>query len=113
MGGVAGAYSGGGRRASPKMQALRRNRKRCDPEPEPRPQPQRRSGKTRSLYCSADFGVNLSWRIWRFTINLTPAVHWNFMDNFHIYSSTDEGGHAQDASVPMHFTMNFGLGFLF
>lgn len=69
--------------------------------------------KTRSLYCSADFGVNLSWRIWRFTINLTPAVHWNFLDNFHIYSSTDEGGRAQDASVPMHFTMNFGLGFLF
>ena len=69
--------------------------------------------KTRSLYGSADLGINLSWRIWRFTINMNPAIHWNFTDNYHIYSAYEGSLNHQDSSIPFLFSMNFGLGYLF
>ena len=69
--------------------------------------------KAHSLYCSADAGINLSWRIWRFTLNMTPAVHYNVTGNYHMYSVNEETVHPQDSPVRWFFGMNFGLGFLF
>ncbi len=69
--------------------------------------------KAHSLYCSADAGINLSWRIWRFTLNMTPAVHYNVTGNYHAYSANEETIHPQDRPVRWFFGMNFGLGYLF
>jgi len=69
--------------------------------------------KAGSLYCSADVGVNLSWRIWRFTLNMSPAFHWNFTGNYHIYSEREGIPYPQDTPVNWTFTLNMGLGWLF
>lgn len=69
--------------------------------------------KAGSLYCSADAGINFSWRIWRFTLNLTPVFHWNFTDNYRIYSANEDSVHPQDTPARWFFNLNFGLGFLF
>jgi len=62
-----------------------------------------KSGSLKGIYCTADAGVNLSWRIWRFTLNATPTFHYNITGNY------------TDQEVPFRwlFTMNFGLGLLF
>ena len=62
------------------------------------------------LFCSADAGVNLSWRLWRFTVNLTPSFHYNLTDNFRYY---DEDYYRGGQSVKWLFNLNFGLGFMF
>ena len=69
--------------------------------------------KAGSLFCSTDFGANFSWRIGRVTINFTPVVHWNFTENFHVYSAREDTVHPQDTPIYWHFNMNFGLGYLF
>lgn len=69
--------------------------------------------KNGSLYCSADAGLNFSWRIWRFTLNMTPSVHYNVTGNYHRYSANEATIHPQDAPVRWFFSMNFGLGYLF
>ena len=69
--------------------------------------------KSGSLYMSADAGINLSWRIWRFTINMTPAVHYNVTGNYHSYYANEEIVHQQDTPLRWLFSMNFGLGYLF
>ena len=69
--------------------------------------------KNGSLYCSADAGINLSWRIWRFTLNMTPEIHYNITGNYHMYSANDQTVHPQDTPVRWFFGMNFGLGYLF
>ena len=69
--------------------------------------------KNGNLFCSADLGVNISWRIWRFTINLTPVARWNFTGNYHVYSAYEDTVHPQDTPINWLFGMNFGLGYLF
>lgn len=65
------------------------------------------------LYCSADAGVNFSWRIWRFTINLTPVFRWNFTNNYRIYSAYEDTVYPQNTPVNWMFNLNFGLGYMF
>ena len=69
--------------------------------------------KSGSVYCSADAGINLSWRIWRFTLNMTPEVHYNITGNYHVYSANEQTVHPQDSPLRWFFGMNFGLGYLF
>lgn len=60
--------------------------------------------------CSADFGASVSWRIWRFTLDFTPAVHYLFTDNFRQYSSLEP---APDSPIRWHITLAGGLSFNF
>lgn len=69
--------------------------------------------KSGDLFCSADFGLNFSWRIWRFTLNMSPVVRWNFTGNYHVYSALEDTPHPQDTPINWLFNMNFGLGYLF
>ena len=69
--------------------------------------------KAGDFYCSADAGLSFSWRIWRFTLNISPVVHYNFTGNYHIYSNTESTVHPQDTPMPWLFSMNFGIGYLF
>ena len=69
--------------------------------------------KAGDFFCSADAGMNFTWRIWRFTINMSPVVHYNFSENFHIYSQNETTVHPQDTPIHWLFSMNFGLGYLF
>ena len=69
--------------------------------------------KAGDFYCSADAGLSFSWRIWRFTLNMTPTVHYNFTENFRIYSDNEATVHPQDTPIPWLFSMNFGIGYLF
>lgn len=69
--------------------------------------------KAGDFYCSADAGVNFSWRIWRFTINMSPVVHYNFTENYRIYSANESTVHPQNTPIRWLFSMNFGLGYLF
>ena len=69
--------------------------------------------KAGDFYCSADAGLSFSWRIWRFTLNMTPTVRYNFTDNFRIYSDNESTVYPQDTPIPWLFSMNFGIGYLF
>ena len=69
--------------------------------------------KAGDFYCSADAGLSFSWRIWRFTLNMSPVVHYNFTGNYHIYSNNEFTVHPQDTPIPWLFSMNFGIGYLF
>lgn len=69
--------------------------------------------KAGSFFCSADAGVNFSWRIWRITINMSPVVHYNFTENYRIFSQNESTVHPQDTPIRWLFSMNFGLGYLF
>lgn len=69
--------------------------------------------KSGSLYCSADVGLNFTWRIWRFTLNMSPVFRWNFTGNYHVYSALEDTVHPQDTPINWLFNMNFGIGYLF
>ena len=69
--------------------------------------------KAGDFYCSADAGLSFSWRIWRFTLNISPVVHYNFTGNYHIYSNNEFTVHPQDTPIRWLFSMNFGIGYLF
>ena len=68
------------------------------------------------FYCAAESGINITWRIWRLTLNLTPYFQWNFMNNYQMSSRN-----LSDPAAPVtyyktpnwYFGMNFSLGFLF
>lgn len=60
-------------------------------------------------FCvSADLGANLSYRIWRFTINLTPEFHYIITDSYRIYSKPDNG-YAETRPQRWQFSMLFSL----
>lgn len=68
------------------------------------------------FYCAAESGVNITWRIWRLTMNLTPYFQWNFMNNYQMSSRnlSDPAAPVTYYSTPnWYFGMNFGLGYLF
>ena len=45
-----------------------------------------------SRYClTADVGANLSYRIWRFCLNLNPELHYIITNSYNIYSKPDKG----------------------
>ena len=68
------------------------------------------------FYCAAESGINITWRIWRLTMNLTPYFQWNFMNNYQMSSRN-----LSDSTAPVtyyktpnwYFGMNFSLGYLF
>ena len=43
------------------------------------------------LCLSADVGADLSYRIWRFCLNLNPELHYIFTDSYEIFSKPDKG----------------------
>lgn len=45
-----------------------------------------------SRFClTADMGTNLSYRIWRFCLNLNPELHYIITNSYNLYSKPDKG----------------------
>ncbi|MBP5567528.1 MAG: hypothetical protein J6X57_08615 [Bacteroidales bacterium] len=68
------------------------------------------------FYCSAETGVNISWRIWRLTFNMAPYFQWNFLNNYQKTSRIlgDPSATVTSYKTPnWYFGMNFSLGYLF
>lgn len=54
--------------------------------------------------------MKLTYRIWRFTLSLTPGVHYSLTDNFRTWSSASD---RQTDPGRWYFSFTGGLGFLF
>ena len=61
---------------------------------------------------TADLGMRLSWRIWRFCLNFTPAFHYRVTNNHGIYTSSgyDAGSYFEPSRGFVSFTG--GLSFM-
>lgn len=70
-----------------------------------------------SFALTADLGAALTYRIWRFNLRLTPAVHYSLVNNYRDYFAEFRPNypaprvHTQD--LRWHFSFQFGLGYLF
>lgn len=66
---------------------------------------------------SADAGIGISVRIWRFDLSVIPAFHYFITDNYHEVKVTSSpiatGSHISDKSYPWQFSIQGGLGFSF
>jgi len=72
--------------------------------------------KMSSFMLTADAGFTLSWRIWRFTLNFSPAVHYLITDNCHDYyvqNIQGEGSKFRSDRIRWQFSFEGGLRFLF
>ena len=74
--------------------------------------------KPSSLSLSADAGLNICFRIWRFDLKLMPAFHYNITDNYRYH--IQEGVRGSDGvlvttikPIKWFFTFNGGLAFRF
>ena len=74
--------------------------------------------KPSSLSLSADAGLNICFRIWRFDLKLMPAFHYNITDNYRYH--IQEGVRGSDEvlgttikPIKWFFTVNGGLAFRF
>ncbi len=74
--------------------------------------------KPASLSLSADAGLDVSFRIWRFDIKLMPAFHYNITNNYRYH--IQEGTRGSDdvirytvKPIRWFFTFNGGLAFRF
>lgn len=64
----------------------------------------------RNRFClTADIGFKTSWRIWRFNMNMNPALHYSLTDNFRTirHDGTFSDPHRLQLSIV------FGIGFMF
>ena len=61
------------------------------------------------FYLTADIGLKTSWRVWRFNINMNPALHYSLTDNIRTknYNGTLSKPHRTQLSLV------FGLNFIF
>ena len=58
-------------------------------------------------FClTADLGVSLEYRIWRFYLNITPTVHCNVLKSFIIHNE----GPGYTTDVPYRWYVSIGLG---
>lgn len=57
-----------------------------------------------------DAEMKLTYRIWRFTLSLSPGVHYSLTDNFRTWSSASD---QQTDPGRWYFSFTGGLGFLF
>ena len=74
--------------------------------------------KTSSFSLSADAGLDISFRIWRFDLKLMPAIHYNITNNYryHIHEGargSDEVLSTTVQPIKWFFTINGGLAFRF
>lgn len=59
---------------------------------------------------TADVGANLSYRIWRFCLNLNPELHYIITNSYNIYSKPDKGAaEARPQRWQFSFMFSFGL----
>lgn len=69
------------------------------------------------FYLSADLGFALSYRIWRFNLRFSPAVHYIFTDNFRLYrhfeSASARVSEKIDKPLSWAASLDFGLNFMF
>lgn len=59
---------------------------------------------------SVDAEIKLTYRIWRFTLSITPGFHYFLTDNFRVYD-TFSGQHTDPGR--WYFSLCGGLGFMF
>ena len=73
--------------------------------------------KPHSLVLTADAGAALTYRIWRFNLQLTPAVHYSLINNYRDYSAVYRPNYpaplVRTQDLHWHFSFQFGLGYLF
>lgn len=64
-----------------------------------------------SRFClTADVGANLSYRIWRFCLNLDPELHYIITNSYNIYSKPDKGAaEARPQRWQFSFMFSFDL----
>ena len=72
--------------------------------------------KPHSLSLTADAGVALTYRIWRFNLRLMPAFHYSLIGNYRDYSAQYLPAYPRPIErtkdIRWHFSLQFGLGFL-
>lgn len=61
---------------------------------------------------TADLGMRMSWRIWRFCINFTPAFHYRVTNNHGIYTSSGYGSSSVFEPARGFFSFTGGLSFM-
>ena len=73
--------------------------------------------KPHSFALTADAGAALTYRIWRFNLRLTPAVHYSLINNYRDYSATYRPNYpaplVSTQDLRWHFSFQFGVGYLF
>ena len=74
--------------------------------------------KPSSLSLSADAGLNICFRIWRFDLKLMPTFHYNITDNYryHIQEGVRDSDEVLGTTIKpikWFFTFNGGLAFRF
>ena len=74
--------------------------------------------KSSSLSLSADAGLDISFRIWRFDLKLMPAFHYNITNNYRYHlqklaKGSDEILSTTVKPIKWFFTFNGGLAFRF
>ena len=67
----------------------------------------------RRFGLTADLGLRLNYRIWRFCLNITPAFHYRFTDNHGLYSFDGYGSSSVFEPSRGFFTFSGGLSFMF
>ena len=72
--------------------------------------------KPHSFSLTADAGVALTYRIWRFNLRLSPMVHYSLINNYRDYTAqylpTYPRPLERTKDIRWHFSLQFGLGFL-
>ena len=72
--------------------------------------------KPHSFSLTADAGVALTYRIWRFNLRLSPMVHYSLIKNYRDYTAqylpTYPRPLERTKDIRWHFSLQFGLGFL-
>lgn len=65
--------------------------------------------RANSFYLTGDLGLKTSWRIWRFNVNINPAMHYMITD------SIDMGKYKVQLSSweKWHLSLLFGVNFMF
>lgn len=74
--------------------------------------------KPRSFSLSADAGMNINFRIWRFDLKIIPAFHYNLTNNYIYHIDKGERGsdriiRQETRPIRWFFTINGGLAFRF
>jgi len=77
-----------------------------------------RSGvhKGSSAYLTLDAAYTMSWRIWRFNLNLTPGFHYNVIRTFRDYSCRQYVSYPTEVSskpIRWMFSVNGGVSWMF
>ena len=69
--------------------------------------------EARRFGLTADFGIRMSWRIWRFCLNFTPAFHYRVTNNHGIYTSSGYGSSSVFEPSRGFVSFRGGLSYMF